>query len=98
MSGAGMPRYDANTTTTGILICGKMSVGVRWYATSPRIRTSSMPTYTTYGFLSAAFTNHMDRLRSWGMGTCNNYGLGRSIRAVFESTEWRRKERPPDVQ
>src|SRR3546814_16625940 len=44
------------TAITGILIAGKMSVGVRRYASGPTIRISSARTMNVYGRASAILT------------------------------------------
>src|SRR5439155_24610996 len=47
------------TATTGILIFGKMSVGVRWIITGLANRINSERTIKVYGRLSASLTIHI---------------------------------------
>ena len=52
------------TATTGILIFGKISVGVRMIMTGLASRISSARTIKVYGRLSATLTIHILRLPS----------------------------------
>src|ERR1035441_2627453 len=53
------PVYCQATAMTGILISGKISVGVRRITTGARIRISSATTINVYGRLRASRTIHI---------------------------------------
>ena len=59
MSSAGRPVYCQTTDTTGMLILGKMSVGVRRTASGPRISNNSAKTIKVSGRSSAILTIHI---------------------------------------
>src|SRR5260370_40477036 len=59
MSSGTRPLNVQMMLTTGMVMFGKMSVGVRTIASAPRIRMSIDATTNVYGRLSASLTIHM---------------------------------------
>ena len=64
------PVYCQATETTGILILGKISVGVRRMSTGAAIRMRIARTTKVYGRLSASRTIHMKRSPGAGVPPC----------------------------
>src|SRR5271154_6070262 len=60
MSWAEKPLYDQTTLTTGMLMFGKISVGVRMIASGPRMNKSTATTMNVYGRLKASLTIHIN--------------------------------------
>ena len=56
MSSGGRPLYVHTTATTGMPMFGKMSVGVRTAAVTPKMTISIAITTNVYGLLSAIRT------------------------------------------
>ena len=59
MSSGAKPAYDQMIVTTGILISGKMSVGMLTSDNTPNTTTSSAPTMNVYGRSSPSLTIHI---------------------------------------
>src|SRR6478736_5740229 len=59
ISSADMPPYCHTAVMTGMLMLGKMSVGVRRIAIGPTKRMTTARTMKVYGRLSATRTIHM---------------------------------------
>src|SRR4051812_47513707 len=67
-SSAFSPEYCQATATTGMLMLGKMSVGVREIITGLRMKMSSASTTKVYGRSRASLTIHMERAKSYEVG------------------------------
>src|ERR1700730_11240035 len=61
ISSGDRPVYFHTVATTGILMLGKMSVGVRQIANMPRSMIAMARTMKVYGRLSASLTIHIGR-------------------------------------
>ncbi len=68
ISSGDRPVYFHTVATTGILMLGKMSVGVRQIANMPSSRITMARTMKVYGRLSASLTIHIGRFSSGGHG------------------------------
>src|SRR3984957_12987810 len=82
------PVYCQATAITGILMFGKMSVGVRKITTGLKIRINRAKTMNVYGRSNAMRTIHMELLLVGGVRKAIDYsGQGQNSRANALYTE-----------